>query len=33
VWYERGRRLIAVAEIGRRGGWIRASKACAERDY
>lgn len=33
VWAERNRRLLAVAELTNGGGWMRASKSCAERSY
>jgi hypothetical protein len=32
VWMERGRELVAAAEIRDGSGWLRASKRCFERD-
>ena len=33
VWAERSRKLLAVAELTRGGGWMRTSKSCLERSY
>lgn len=32
LWMERSRELVAIAEIRKDSGWLRASKRCLERD-
>jgi hypothetical protein len=32
LWMERSRELVAIAEIRKGSGWLRASKRCYERD-